>query len=280
MITWTELSETANVDATEIKVDAKAGFDWAVGEEIVIASTDFSHGHAERRIIKTISVASNIATITFDEPLNVKHVAIIDELFNNGANKVSMRAEVGLLTRNVIFEGDESSTIKSYGAHMMLHGAHTSARIRYAEFRRTGQPKIIGRYPIHFHMVGDVTGSIVEGNAVHDSFARVLTIHATHYLQVKNNVGYNCAGHNIFLEDGIETNNVIENNLIIGTRQVWSMLQSDITAASYWITNPLNRVVNNRAAGGDFYGFWYEIKEHPDGPSARNDICPQGMALG
>lgn len=58
------------------------------------------------------------------------------------------------------------------------------------------------------------------------------------------------------------------------------MLQSDITAASYWITNPLNKVVNNRAAGGDFYGFWYEVKEHPDGPSARNDICPQGMALG
>ena len=58
------------------------------------------------------------------------------------------------------------------------------------------------------------------------------------------------------------------------------MLQSDITAASYWITNPLNTVVNNRAAGGDFYGFWYELKPNPDGPSSRNDICPQGMALG
>lgn len=58
------------------------------------------------------------------------------------------------------------------------------------------------------------------------------------------------------------------------------MLQSDITCASYWITNPLNTVINNRSGGSDFYGFWYEIKEHPDGPSARNDICPQGMALG
>lgn len=58
------------------------------------------------------------------------------------------------------------------------------------------------------------------------------------------------------------------------------MLKSDITAASYYITNPLNYVINNRAGGGDFYGFWYEIKEKPDGPSGRNDICPQGMALG
>ena len=42
----------------------------------------------------------------------------------------------------------------------------------------------------------------------------------------------------------------------------------------------MNTVINNRAAGGDFYGFWYEVKPNPDGPSARNDICPQGMALG
>ncbi len=58
------------------------------------------------------------------------------------------------------------------------------------------------------------------------------------------------------------------------------MLQSDITAASFWVTNPLNYVRRNRAAGGDFYGFWYELKEHPDGPSANSDVCPQGFALG
>ena len=59
-----------------------------------------------------------------------------------------------------------------------------------------------------------------------------------------------------------------------------SMLQSDTTVASYWITNPLNTVRRNHAAGGEFYGFWYEIKEHPDGPSATTDVCPMGMRLG
>ncbi|EAR99597.2 IPT/TIG domain protein (macronuclear) [Tetrahymena thermophila SB210] len=282
-VTWTELSQTAKIGDTSIQVFIKdPGFDWKTGEEIVIASTDFAHGHAERRVITNVQKSGDgkYVTISFSDPLLVQHVSITGESYQGGKKLVNMRAEVGLLTRNVVYEGDDSSIQTQYGAHLMLHGSKTSARIRYAEFRHTGQPAIIGRYPIHFHMVGDVSGSIVEGNAVHDSFARVLTIHATHYLHVKNNVGYNCAGHNIFLEDGIETNNVIEENLIIGTRQVWSMLQSDITAASYWITNPLNTVVNNRAAGGDFYGFWYEIKEHPDGPSARNDICPQGMALG
>ena len=52
------------------------------------------------------------------------------------------------------------------------------------------------------------------------------------------------------------------------------MLQTDITVASYWITNPNNFLYRNRAAGSDFYGFWYEIKVNPDGPSATSDICP------
>jgi hypothetical protein len=93
-------------------------------------------------------------------------------------------------------------------------------------------------------------------------------------------VGHIIHGHSIFLEDGIETHNVIQHNLVISTIQVWNMLQTDISSASYWITNPLNTVRNNRAAGSDFYGIWYEIKDHPDGVSATSDICPQGLPIG
>ena len=58
------------------------------------------------------------------------------------------------------------------------------------------------------------------------------------------------------------------------------MLQTDMSVASYWITNPTNYLRRNRAAGGDFYGFWYEIKPNPDGPSATSDVCPIGNPLG
>jgi hypothetical protein len=58
------------------------------------------------------------------------------------------------------------------------------------------------------------------------------------------------------------------------------MLQTDITVATYWITNPNNIVTDNRSGGSEWYGFWYEIKEHPDGPSATSDICPPGLKLG
>ena len=58
------------------------------------------------------------------------------------------------------------------------------------------------------------------------------------------------------------------------------MLQSDFSVSSYWITNPYNTVRRNHAGGSDFYGFWYDIKKNPDGPSATSDICPTGMRLG
>ena len=57
-------------------------------------------------------------------------------------------------------------------------------------------------------------------------------------------------------------------------------MQTDISVASFWVTNPFNHLSYNRAAGGDFYGFWYEIKPRPDGPSATSDVCPIGNPLG
>lgn len=59
-----------------------------------------------------------------------------------------------------------------------------------------------------------------------------------------------------------------------------NMQQTDTSVAAFWVTNPTNDVRFNRAAGGDFYGFWYEIKPNPDGPSATMDICPIGNPLG
>lgn len=85
---------------------------------------------------------------------------------------------------------------------MMMNGKKSTglvASFSYAEFTRCGQPKIIGRYCTHFHMTGEMPESSVVGIAVHHSYARVLTIHATHYLLVEKNVGYHVKGHNIFI---------------------------------------------------------------------------------
>lgn len=69
----------------------------------------------------------------------------------------------------------------------MVHGRNdegTLARIENVEFRYTGQPRIMGRYTVHFHMLGDSPGSYVRNIKVHEAYARVVAIHATSYLKV------------------------------------------------------------------------------------------------
>ena len=86
---------------------------------------------------------------------------------------------------------------------------------------------------------------------MHHSYARILTLHGIHYLRVRKNVGYYVHGHNFFFEDGIETMNVCEDNLAV------TAIQTDITVANFWVTNPTNTFRGNHAAGSDFYGLWY-----------------------
>src|SRR5262249_16067103 len=51
-----------------------------------------------------------------------------------------------------------------------------------------------------------------------------------------------------------------------------TLIPSDNTAASYWITNPDNTYVDNVAAGSDENGFWLSLPEHPQGAFQDTDI--------
>ncbi len=137
----------------------------------------------------------------------------------------------------------------------------------------------MGRYPIHFHMIGWVLNSYVEGCAIHNTFNRGTTIHGVHHLIVRNNVYYKQMGHCIFIEDSIESKNVIENNLVMDTRVSTSLLSSDLKASAFWITMPDNYIRGNRAVGAQKFGFWFDLPSHPTGPSATTSICPRFTPL-
>ena len=55
------------------------------------------------------------------------------------------------------------------------------------EVRRMGQMGRIGRYSIHFHMIGAVRNSYVRCNTIRHTYARAIAIHGVHYLRVQNN---------------------------------------------------------------------------------------------
>ncbi len=82
------------------------------------------------------------------------------------------------------------------------------------------------------------------------------------------------------MEDGVETNNRVIGNVGILTKKSFSLLNSDTTPATFWITNPYNFYENNRAGGSQHYGFWMELPEKPTGLSTKSRICPREFQLG
>jgi len=70
-------------------------------------------------------------------------------------------------------------------------------------------------------------------------------LHAgTHNLVVERNVIYNVMGGAIFIEDGIETKNIIQYNLAVFVKQSTSLLNDDVT--------PGNVCVNKDAGQSDY----------------------------
>jgi len=286
--TWTELATTVLPNKNQITLNVKT--DWQVGEEIVVASTDFNLDHAEVFQITGVDNSGTKTVLTLNTTTTYKHYSGSKTYTgSNGVNPdmtktLEMRAEVGLLTRNVVYKGaDDDSVANKYGAHIMLHSPGDESvigRFSYIELRQVGQAFQLGRYPIHFHMIGTVHNSYIKGNAIHHTYNRACTLHGVHYLTIENNVAYETMGHTFFIEDAAETKNLIKNNLAVKTKRSWSLLNTDQTPASFWITHPDNQFIGNHAAGSDRYGFWFDLQTHSTGPSYDPNVCPEYEQLG
>lgn len=179
----------------------------------------------------------------------------------------------------------EEIGVDQFGAHILLHAPQPDsgsvhAHIEYVEFHYVGQAFRLGRYPVHFHLNGDMMGSYVRGCSFHQSFNRAVNIHGTHNVVVEYNVAYNIMGGAMFLEDGVETGNTFQYNLMLFVIASSSLQNDDNSPAAFWVTNPNNIVQHNAVAGGTHFGFWYRMHEHPSGPSFTTSICPQKVPIG
>src|SRR6187431_217595 len=289
--TWTKLARTAEAGSNSIEVLNAAG--WRVGDEIVLASTDFNPRQSERRTISAIS--GN--TLTLDKKLDYMH-------FGKVTFDVDERGEVAMITRNIKLQASADAEQSFYGGHVMAMNG-SKMFVEGVEFNRMGQNLTLARYPIHWHLIGDAQGQYIKNAALHDTFNRCVTVHGTNFLRVENNVTYNTVGHCFFLEDGIEHGNEFIHNLAIqtkchtskpcvptnlaaagenpdyGNRQAIRsngqaskdvLLPSDNTASTFWITNPDNTYRDNVAAGSDSNGFWMSLPEHPNGKFEGSEV--------
>ncbi|XP_070541075.1 fibrocystin-L-like [Ptychodera flava] len=310
-VTWTHLATTAAAGANQITL--MLSVTWQVGDEIVIATTNHRHSMIENEVVTITAVSDDGQTLTIEPPLEYEHISVLETL---DGEVLETRAEVGLLTHNVVVRGsvqDEWTEVieaceeefdtnqfatqtcfqgrfgeeigsDQFGSQIMLFAREqdqglVTGRIEYVEVHHAGQAFRLGRYPIHFHLNGDVSGSYVRGCGIHDTFNRAVTIHAVHNLLVEHNVAYNIMGHAYFLEDGNETNNTIQYNLGVFVKASSSLLNVDVTPATFWVTNPDNIIRHNAAAGGTHFGYWYNMPSHPGGPSFTTEICPRKIPV-
>ncbi|UBV42871.1 hypothetical protein LAJ19_01170 [Deinococcus taeanensis] len=274
---WTRLNTTARAGSSTLTLDRAPN--WQAGDRLTLTSTDFNPGQTEQVTVQRVTGT----TVTLSAPLKYTHWG--DPITVAGQN-VNERAEVGLLTRNIVIAATSDAAQTSVGAHVMIMGTG-AARIEGTEFTRVGQLNTLRRYPVHFHQLGSATTSYLRGSSVHASYNRCVVVHGTSNLRVQDNVTFDTLGHCLFLEDGDETGNTLTGNLLTRVRAPDSkkgqtpLLDSDKRPAAYWLTHPNNTVTGNVAAGVDGTGFWYALPEHPTGLAAgKTDIWNRRVPLG
>lgn len=262
--TWVKLGEPVKTgDSTITLAEQVSG--WRVGDQVVLTATTrqnkikktftapslSGHSQTEQRIITAIDGEH----ITLDRPLEYDHVC-----------EGVYRGDVANLSRNVVVESADPDAVRG---HTMYH-VGSAGSISYAEFRHLGKPGVLGRYSLHYHLVGDtMRGSSVIGASIWDSGNRWLTIHGTNYLVVRDCVGYQSQGHGFFMEDGTEVYNVIDRNLAVHAftaqplpKQVIPFDRND--GSGFWWANSLNTFTRNVAAECDEYGYFFQAAKTPD----------------
>ncbi|CAH1264683.1 TMEM2 [Branchiostoma lanceolatum] len=273
---------------------------WQPGDHIVLASTDYNMEQAEEfQLLPCPECSSHQVKVSGQ----IKYTH-----FGEISDDVDMRGEVGLLTRNIKFQGEVEDSCygdnfcqffdyDTYGGHVKILPDFKNVHLSGIEFTRMGQ-QVQGSYPVHFHMAGDVDEvggysrpTYVRELSIHHCFSRCVTIHGTHGLLVQDTVGYDTLGHCFFLEDGVEQRNVLDHNLGLVTR-AGTLLPTDRddnmcrsmrdavygdyvpaladcrAVTTFWIAHPNNILTNNAAAGSLHTGIWYIFHNEPTGPSA------------
>ena len=102
-VTWTRLASTANAGSTELTLQLAVS--WQAGDQVVIATTGHRHSQRENEVRQIASVSPDGLTLTLTEALEYKHLG--EEVRLSPAHTLQARAEVGLLSHNVVVRGSD-----------------------------------------------------------------------------------------------------------------------------------------------------------------------------
>ncbi|MFO1519076.1 MAG: G8 domain-containing protein [bacterium] len=210
---------------------------WQPGDWIAIGTTGFSSVETEIVQIDTLSPNGSGGTevhLKPGQPLKHYHFGGMDpgvpsdSNYTAGADRnfgVDERAEVGLLSRNIKLTAriepgsndDEKKNNLHWGGELKFTKGFDEISIQGVELEKFGKDQL-GSYPFHIHEVGDLNnkGLLLNGNSVHHSYNKCVTVHSSQNLAVENNVCARIMGHIFYEEIGDESGIYFINNLGLG----------------------------------------------------------------
>jgi hypothetical protein len=269
-------------------VDVAVGHQpWRVGDRVAIGPTDSTPGQTEYRTIVELSsrgsAAGTTTLLTLSDPLKYAHngriVSLINKADNNRRVVVDTRAEVALLSRNVVIEGTNDA-ITGLGGDLVMMGDNVRARLSWVELRYLGRRGHLARYPLHIHNLGDSGRDVLVSNvAIHSSFQRGVVIHCTNGVTLINNTVAGSPGFAYMLEDGAEENNVLINNYALDVRPAdYPLIQTErVNSAGFWFVNAANTFIGNVAAGVSGVGFSLDMDPVLGTRPSTLSTCPERL---
>lgn len=186
---WAKLNATAEPGATRIIVERAVN--WQFGDRIVLAPSEGEPGEAEERFV--IAVNGNL--VTLDRPLRHRHWGVLEYLEGVALDE---RAEVGLLTRNIVLQGHNEPGSDFGGCLLVMPGA--KIRVEGLEATGLGQRGRMERYPVQCFAGAEMFGSYLRHSSLHHNFRHGVWAHRTRGLQMKNNVIYDVLDDAYFLQ--------------------------------------------------------------------------------
>ena len=216
-------------------------------------------------------------------------------------NEANYAAEVMLLSRSLVVRGSNESEFTPEGAdadkcqefrinapcadealdgdggHILAEGSEANLHLENVELFRMGQTNVRGRYPVHFHMMGEAQGrASVRQCAVHHSFFRCFAVHGTMAAFIGGNAAYDAIGSCYYLEDGVEERNNITGNLAMHIHFIIS--PETATPGNEWRTERANLgfPVGIWTAFGQFQPDFLQVAGYLDQPA---DIAASGFYL-
>ena len=292
--TFVRLAAEPRIGHTTLTL-SQAASGWQVGDRLVLPDTRHiketevtgsgwvnAVNQWEERTVTAISADGR--TVTLNSALTYDHLGARDL---NGV--VDFLPHAGNLTRNVIIRSESATGTR--GHVIATHMADVD--IRYALFRDLGRTtylplntttNLIGRYPVHMHHLSGpmatpsngyqftLIGNAVDGGSVETKFKWGVTVHASHYGLVQDNVVYNYNGAGFATEDGSESFNVFDHNFALrgigepNDSVSEARMAMGTEGVGFWFRGPNNYVRNNVAANYQnpttegAYGFAYQFR--------------------